>query len=73
LEEERRIYIILAKLGSAYSVFVSTFYATKEALGTVYKNPSLEYFFVSLMREQDKLVKMGVVNTAGTSNKALVA
>jgi hypothetical protein len=26
----------------------------------------------ALIREQDKLVKLGVINTAGTSNKALV-
>jgi hypothetical protein len=29
LDDERCIYIILAKLGGAYLVFVSTFYATK--------------------------------------------
>jgi hypothetical protein len=73
LEEERCIYIILAKLGSAYSMFVSTFYATREALGTSYQKLTLESFCDALIREQDKLVQLGVINTVGTSNKALVA
>jgi hypothetical protein len=67
LEEENCIYIILSKLGNAYSMFVSTFYATREALGTAYKNPSLESFFDSLILEKYKLVQLGVVNT--TSHK----
>jgi hypothetical protein len=33
MEEEHCIYLILSKLGSAYFVLVSTFYATREALG----------------------------------------
>jgi hypothetical protein len=54
-------------------VFVSTFYATKKSLGSAYRNPSLESFCDALIREQDKLVQLGVIRTAGTSNKALVA
>jgi hypothetical protein len=73
MEEERCIYLILSNLGSAYSVFVSTFYAIREALGKDYEKPTLESFCVSLIREEDKLVQLGVINTAGTSNKALVA
>jgi hypothetical protein len=73
MEEERCIYLILYKLGSAYFVFVSTFYAMREALGKAYKKPTLESFCVSLIREKDKLVQLGVINTTGTSNKALVA
>jgi hypothetical protein len=73
MEEERCIYIILSKLGSAYFVFVSTFYAMREALGKAYQKPTLESFCDALIREQDKLVQLGVINTAGTSNKALVA
>jgi hypothetical protein len=73
LEEERCIYIILSKLGSAYFVFVSTFYAVREALGKAYKKPTLESFCDVLIKEQDKLVQLGVINTVGTSNKALVA
>jgi hypothetical protein len=74
MEEERCIYLILSKLGSAYFVFVSTFYAMREALGEEdYEKPTLESFFPSLIREEDKLVQFGVINTAGLSNKALVA
>jgi hypothetical protein len=36
IEEDRCIYLILSKLGSAYSVFVSTFHAMQEALGAAY-------------------------------------
>jgi len=35
--------------------------------------PSFEAFCDSLIREQDKLLHLGVINTAYTSNKALVA
>jgi hypothetical protein len=73
MEEERCIYLILSKLGSAYFVFVFTFYAMREALGTTYKKPTLESFCAALIREEDKLVQLGVINTAGTSNKALVS
>jgi hypothetical protein len=72
IDEDCCIYLILSKLGSAYYVFVSTFYAMQEALGEAYQKPSLENFCDALIREQDKLVQLGVINTAGTSNKALV-
>jgi hypothetical protein len=73
LEEENCIYIIISKLGSAYFVFVSTFYAMREALGKAYQTPTLEFFCGALIREQDKLVQLGVINTTSTSNKAIVA
>jgi hypothetical protein len=73
LEEERCIYIIISKLGSSYSVFVSTFYSMREALGKAYKKPTLESFCDALIREQDKLVQLGVINNAGTSNNAFAA
>jgi hypothetical protein len=44
----------------------------QEAPGIAYKKPSLENFCDSLTREKDKLVQLGVISTAGTSNKALV-
>jgi hypothetical protein len=72
IDKDRCIYLILSKLGIAYYVFVSTFYAMQEALGEAYQKPSLENFCDSLIREQDKLVQLGVIITAGTSNKALV-
>jgi hypothetical protein len=73
MKEERCIYLILSKLGSAYSVFVSTFYDMKEALGKAYVQPTLESFCTSLIREKDKFVQLGVINVAGTPNKALVS
>ena len=48
-EDGSLIYCILAKLGPAYSAFVSAFHSTKEAiisLGTTYKNPSLMPFAI---------------------------
>ena len=74
MEEKRCIYLILSKLGSAYSVFVSTFYAMREALGEeAYEKPTLESFCASLIWEEDNLVQFEVINTAGPSNKALVS
>jgi hypothetical protein len=73
MKEDLCIYVIFYKLGSAYFVFVSTFYAIRDALVSAYKDPTLEFFCDVLIREQDKLVQLGVINTAGTSNKALVA
>ena len=75
-EEEPLIYGILAKLPLAYSVFVSTFHSTREALlndGATYKDPSLDTFCDSLVREQEKLIHLGIVKTRNSSNKALVA
>jgi hypothetical protein len=72
MEEERCIYLILSKIGSSYSVFVSTFYAMREALRKDYKKTTLESFCDALIREEDKLIQLGVIITAGTSNKDLV-
>jgi hypothetical protein len=71
MEEECCIYIILSKLGSAYYLFVSTFYAMREALRKDYQKLTLYSFCVFLIRK-NKLVQLGVIITAGTSNKALV-
>jgi hypothetical protein len=72
IDKDCCIYLILSKIGSEYFVFVSTFYAIQEALGTTYVKPTLENFCDVLIREQDNLVQLGVINTIGTSNKALV-
>jgi hypothetical protein len=72
MEEEHCIYLILSKLSSAYFVFVSTFYALREALGKAYQKPTFEFLCVALIRKEDKLVQPRVISTAGTSNKALV-
>jgi hypothetical protein len=71
MEEEHNIYLIFSKLGRTYYVFLSTFYDMREALGIDYKKPTLESFCVDLIREEDKILQLGVINTAGTSNKAL--
>ncbi|WP_044909373.1 hypothetical protein, partial [[Clostridium] innocuum] len=42
--DEQLIFSILSKLGPDYSIFVSTFYATMDALGSAYKLPSLDEF-----------------------------
>jgi hypothetical protein len=53
-------------------MFVSTFYAMQEALGTTYQKPNLEKFCDASIREQYKFVQLGVISTAGTSKKSLV-
>ena len=67
MEEECCIYLIISKLGSAYSMFVYTFYAMREALGKAYQKPTLESFCDALIRQKDKLVQLGVINTTDTS------
>ena len=75
-KEDPLIYGILAKLPPTYSVFVSTFHSTIEALinaGQQYKTLSLDTFCDSLVREQEKLLHLGLVKIGNNSNKALVA
>ena len=70
------IYCILAKLGPAYSVFVSAFHSTREAIissGTTYKNPSFDAFCDSLIREQEKILHLGLITAGNASKKALAA
>jgi hypothetical protein len=70
------IYSILTKLGPAYSVFVSTFHSTREAFicqGQAYKAPSFDSFCDSLIREQEKLLHLGLLNLGNSSKKALAA
>ena len=73
MEEECCSYLIFSKLGSAYNVFVYTFYPIRETVGKAYEKPTLESFYAALIREEDNLVQLGVINTAGTSNNALAA
>eukprot|EP00253_Pinus_taeda_P028641 PITA_28641 len=75
-EDSNLIYSILTKLGPAYSVFVSTFHSTREAFicqGKDYKAPSFDSFCDSLIREQEKLLHLGLLNLGNSSKKALVA
>ena len=59
-KEEQLVFSILLKLGPNYSVFVSTFHATKLTT-RAWKMPSLAYFMEFLTQEQDKLVMMGTI------------
>ena len=51
---------ILSKLGHDYSLFFSTFHATK-LTSRAWKIPKLADFMESLTQEQDKLVMMGTI------------
>ena len=63
-EDEQLILSILSKLSSEYFVFISTFYATKGALGTQFIMPSLDDFANSLTQEQDKLIQMSTLKSS---------
>ena len=51
---------IISKLGPDYSLFVSTFYATK-LIARTWKIHRLIEFMESLTQEKDKLVMMGTI------------
>eukprot|EP00253_Pinus_taeda_P028506 PITA_28506 len=75
-EDSNLIYSILTKLGPTYSVFVSTFHSTREAFicqGKDYKASSFDSFCDSLIREQEKLLHLGLLNFGNSSKKALAA
>ena len=55
---DQLILSILSKLGLEYSVFVSTFHATRLFISN-WKMPSLSTLFYSLAKEKYKLIKMG--------------
>ena len=57
-KEDKLVLNILSNLGPDYSVFVSTFHATKLTART-WKIPKLIEFMEYLTQEQDKLVIMG--------------
>ena len=69
-KDEKLVLAILSKLGPDYSLFLSTFYATK-LTSRAWKMPSLAYFMESLTQEQDKLVMMGTIKPS--KDHALVA
>ena len=71
-EDKQCIYHILSKLGPTYSVFVSTFYSMKKSLTAASYQEHLEYFCDSLIRKQDKLIHLGIINNAYTSRKSLL-
>jgi hypothetical protein len=69
-EEEQLILSILSKLGPEYSVFVSSFQASK-LTQEKWKMPPLNDFIVELTQEKAKLVQMGAIKHS--NNQALVA
>lgn len=68
---EQLILSILPKLGPKFLIFVSTFYAIMDALGSTYKIPSLDEFLAQLTREQAKLAHMGQLKPS--KHQAVVA
>ena len=73
-EDGSLIYSILTKLGLAYSVFVSTFHSTREAFicqEQDNKSPSFDAFCDYLIREQEKILILGLLNLGNSSKKAL--
>ena len=66
------ILSILSKLDPEYSVFVSTFHATRIAISN-WKIPySLSTLFDSLTKEQDKLIQMGALRISKGKGHALI-
>ena len=62
-KDEQLILSILSKLGPDYSVFVSSFHASK--LTTLkWKMPSLDDFIEALTQEQEKLFSMGSIKVS---------
>ena len=68
---DQLILSILSKLGPDYSVFVSTFHATRLVIPK-WKMPYLNYFIDSLTKEQDKLIHMGVLNYSKEKDHSLL-
>ena len=70
-EYDQLIVSILSKLGPSYSVFVSTFHATRLV---VFKRkiPYLNYFLDSLTKEKDKLIHVGVLNSPKRNGHSLL-
>ena len=65
------ILSILSKLGSDYSVFMSTFHAIRLVVPK-WKIPSLNYFFDSLKKDKDKLIHMSFLNSSKEKDHSLL-
>ena len=52
MKEDRCIYIILSKLGNAYSVFISTFMSLETLQGVLTKIPLLSLFVMLLLERK---------------------
>ena len=62
-KDEKNVLSILSKLGPECSVFVSIFHSKWEIFPD-WKIPSLDSFSESLIKEQKKLIRMGVIHTS---------
>ena len=69
-EDDQLILAILSKLGTYYSVFVSTFHSVKLTTPN-WKMPTLNAFIESLTNEHDKFIQMGIIRSS--EYQALVA
>jgi hypothetical protein len=69
-KEDQLSLSILSKLGPEYSVFVSSFQASKLTQET-WKMPPLNDFIATMTQEKSKLVQMGVIKSS--KNQALAA
>ena len=54
---------ILRKLSHEYSLLVSIFHSKRDSF-SYWKIPSLDSFSESLIKEQEKLIRMGVIKTS---------
>ena len=70
-KDDQLVISILPKLGLEYSVFVSTFHATRCVISN-WKMTSLSTLFDSLKKEKDKLIHMGVVNSPKRKDHSLL-
>ena len=62
-KDEQLALSVLNKIGSDYSLFVSTFHFGRDSIPN-WKIPSLGGFAEFLIQEQEKLVQMGVLQTS---------
>ena len=62
-KDEHNVLSILSKLGPGYFVYVSMFHSKWEIFPD-WKLPSLDSFFESLIKEKNKLIRMGVIQTS---------
>ena len=62
-KDEKNVLSILSKLNSEYSIFVSIFHSKWKGF-PYWKISSLDSFSDSLIKEQDKLMRMGVLKTS---------
>ena len=62
-KDEQNVLSILRKLGPKYYVYVSMFHSKRESFPD-WKLPSLDSFSKSLIKEKDKFIRMGVIQTS---------